>query len=441
MLTSRDIAFSSLLKCEKRGSYPNIEIDSAIEKNEITGPDRAFYTALVYGTIERKLTLDYIISLYSAREVTKIDDEILVILRMGIYQILYMGGVPDHAACNECVELCRKAGKKSAVGFVNALLREVVRRKDEIPFPDRSEGAKYLSVCYSYPEWLCEMWIEDYGFERCESLLCSLNDPPDVTLRVNRLKNTVNAVLDELSEKNIKVEKGIYSPDAVRLLQPYPVASLDMLKDGRVFVQDEASQLCSAILGAKRGETIVDTCSCPGGKSFSIALNMENEGKVYSLDLHANKLSLVKKGADRLGLSIIETMQHDGKKACRSLIGCADRVLVDAPCSGLGVIAKKPDLRYKQRRSVEGLPEVQYSILDSACQYLKKNGVLVYSTCTVNKRENDEVVKRFLEEHKEFTVYDFDLGSGISSENGMLTFYPDTFKTDGFFVSRFVKKA
>ncbi|MBE6718306.1 MAG: 16S rRNA (cytosine(967)-C(5))-methyltransferase RsmB [Ruminococcaceae bacterium] len=441
MMTVRDIAFLSLLKCEKNHSYPNIEIDSMIEKYNLSSNDRAFYTVLVYGTIEKKITLDYIISQFSSRDIGKIDTEVLIILRMGVYQIMYMGGVPDHAACNESVLLCTKNNKKSASGFVNALLRELLRKKDSIIFPDKKQKpVEYLSVTYSYPEWLCQMWKDDYGFERCEAVLSSLNNTPDMTLRVNTEKTTVENVLQILSEKEIKAEKGLYAKNAVRLLQSYPVSQLEILKNGEVFVQDEASQLCAEVLGAKNGQTVIDTCSCPGGKSFSIALNMQNQGRVYSFDLHANKLSLVEKGAKRLGINIIQTKEHDGSKYLEELKGCADRVLVDAPCSGLGVIAKKPDLRYKEKSAIERLPEIQYRILNSSSEYVKTGGVLVYSTCTLNIRENENIVQKFFEEHTDFEPFDFDLGNKVKSQNGMITLYPDVYKTDGFFISRFVKK-
>ncbi len=441
MMTVREAAYLSLYKCEKNGSYTNIEVDSAIEKYGFTGSDRAFYTALVYGTIERKITLDYIISQFSSREINKIDKDILMILRLGVYQIVYMGGVADHAACNETVEICSKIKKKSASGFVNALLRETLRKKDNIVFPEKEKNAeRYLSVKYSFPEWLCDMWINDYGIEKCESILCALNVSPDITLRVNTIKTSVDDVLAELAEKGIKAEKGKYSPFAVRLMQNMPVSDLDMLKDGRVFVQDEASACCAGVLDAQNGDFVIDTCSCPGGKSFSIAVGMNNGGSVYSMDLHANKLSLVEKGAKRLGIDIIKTMAHDGSSYIEELKGKADRVLVDAPCSGLGVIAKKPDLRYKEKSALERLPEIQYKILDASSNYVKSGGTLVYSTCTLNKRENEDVVKRFLDNHTDFVSVDFEIGGGVESSEGMLTLYPDTHSTDGFFISKFKKK-
>jgi len=437
----RDLAYRSLLKCEKNGSYTNIEVDSAIEKNGLQGSERAFFTVLVYGVLERKITLDYIISKYSSRAFENIDKDILVILRMGVYQVLYMNSVPDHAACYESTELCKKNKKSSASGFVNALLRETVRNKDRIVFPDKDKDpVKYFSTFYSYPEWLCEMWLSDYGIEKCEKLFLALNSQPPLTLRVNSLKTDRDNILSELEEKGIKAEIGFYSKNAVRIMQNIPVSSLDILNDGKVFVQDEASQICAEVLDAKMGDFVIDTCSCPGGKSFSIALNMRNAGKVYSFDLHANKLSLVNKGAKRLGIDIIETKEHDGSNYLPEFVSKADRVLVDAPCSGLGVIAKKPDLRYKQKESIERLPEIQYKILDASSHYVKNGGVLVYSTCTVNKRENEEIVERFLKEHSDYEIYNFDHQNGIVSDKGMLTLFPDTHKTDGFFISRFRKK-
>ena len=440
MQNVRDIAFLSLLKCEKNKSYPNIEIDSAIEKHGLSGVDRAFYTALVYGTIERKITLDYIINKFSGRPIEKIDIDVFVILRMGVYQIMYMGGVPDHAACNESVELCKRNNKRSATGFVNGVLRRVIREKDSIEFPDREKNpTEYLSVAYSYPAWLCSMWLKDYGFLKCENLLNALNNSPDMTLRVNTQKVSKDEIFSYLAEKDIKCENGLYAKNAVRLLQSCPVSSLDILQDGRVFVQDEASQMCAEVVGAEEGDTVIDTCSCPGGKSFSVALNMNNRGKVYSFDLHANKLSLVSKGAKRLGINIIETREQDGSNYIEELKESADRVLVDAPCSGLGVIAKKPDLRYKEKSAIERLPDIQYKILSASSNYVKKGGTLVYSTCTVNIRENEKVVERFLDEYSDFECVDFSVGS-VSSEKGMLTLYPDVHKTDGFFIAKMVRK-
>ena len=218
-------------------------------------------------------------------------------------------------------------------------------------------------------------------------------------------------------------------------------SSLEILQNGNVFVQDEASQICAEVVGASENDTVIDTCSCPGGKSFSMALNRGNKGKIYSFDLHANKLSLIQKGAKKLGIDIIETKEHDGRICLDDLKEKADKVLVDAPCSGLGVIAKKPDLRYKEKAAIERLPEIQYNILDAAANYVKKcGGVLVYSTCTLNKRENEEIAERFLKEHNDFVDFDFDFKNGIKSEKGMFTLYPNTLKTDGFFISRFKRK-
>lgn len=439
MADTRKIAYASLLKCEKYGKYTNIEIDSAIEKNALVGNEKAFFTALVYGVLEKKLTLDYIIGKCSSIAPDKLDTEISVILRMGIYQLLYMKSVPSHAACNESVELCRFAKKKSAASFVNAILRRVARGEN-IEYPDANkEPAKYLSVYYSFPEWLCEMWIKDYGFEKCESILNSFSQAPHITLRTNTLKITREKLLALLEKNGIKAEEGRYAKHSVRLMESVPVSELECLSNGYAFVQDEASQVCAEVLDAVSGDVVIDVCACPGGKSFSTALNMDNIGSVISFDLHENKLSLIKKGASKLGIDIIKTACRDGRSPDEDLKGFSDRVLVDAPCSGLGVVAKKPDLRYKEQESTARLPNIQYGILNASAAYLKKGGVLVYSTCTLNRDENDRIAERFLREHSDFTAFDFDLGNGISSQNGCFTFYPDEHNTDGFFVARFKK--
>lgn len=438
-MNARQAAFLSLEKMRKSGSYSNLEINSSIEKYGFSDADRAFYTRLVYGVTERMISLDRVIGHYSARPCEKIDPDVLTVLRMGAYQLLYMDSVTPYAAVNESVALVSKS-KKSAGAFVNALLRRVAEKKDEGVYPDASsDRIGYLSAYYSYPEWLCRMWSDDYGYGKCESILKAQNEAPFPTLRVNTLKTTREELISGLKERGIFCREGDISPFAVRLDDGARIGTLDETADGRAFVQDEASQACALTLGAKKGDVVIDVCSCPGGKSFSLAIGMENSGKVYSFDLHASKLSLVGKGAKRLGIDIIETREHDSTKTVPELEGKADRVLVDAPCSGLGVIAKKPELRYKDKSAVERLPEIQYSILSASSRYLKPGGRLVYSTCTLNIRENEEVARRFLDSRTDFRPVDFALPNGKKSDGGMLTLFPDTDGTDGFFISLFEK--
>lgn len=431
----REAAYLSLERCDKTDKFSNLELDSAIKKYGFAGADRAFFTTLVYGVIEKRITLDYVIANYSSKPIEKIEPKLMNILRLGAYQILFLDRTPDSAAVNESVELAKYHTHKGTASFVNAILRSISREKESIPMP--KEGSdRYLSVKYSLPEWLITMWRDNYGSEKTEKLLYGMNRSPFITLRVNTLKTTRDELIEALTRDGIDCSPSEKCDSAITLNSNVAISELSYLHDGSCFVQDEASQLCVKAVGAKAGETVIDTCSCPGGKSFGIALEMKNEGKLTSLDLHESKLSLVVRGAEKLGIDILSTSVHNGTKPKEDLLGTADRVLCDVPCSGLGVIAKKPDLRHKSPDDISRLPEIQYKILCNGASYLKDGGTLVYSTCTLNKKENEDVVEKFLCEHPEFSP----CGEGMYEGKPMMTFFPDEHGTDGFFVAKFIKK-
>ena len=426
---ARRVALETLIKCGSSGQYSNIALDNALKKSELSDSDKALASILFYGVIERRITLDYYLSKLSSRPVNEIDERTKETLRLGLYQLIYLDRVPDHAAINETVGLCTSKTK----GFVNAILRSYTREGKGISLPDVSEGeARYLSIKYSVGEKLAERFIKIFGIERCESIFSSLYDTAGTTLRVNTLKIS----RDELCEKLGGV-KTRYSGTGVRTSGK--VASLYGFDEGLFFVQDEASQICTAALGAKEGECVIDTCSCPGSKSFGAAIDMKNEGKVYSFDLHANKLSLVLSSAKRLGIDIIETEERDGRKPREELLGKADRVLCDVPCSGFGVLGKKPELRYKDPAASAALPDIQLAILKASALYVKAGGVLVYSTCTLLPEENEKNIERFLASHKEFELCPFSVGE-LNCREGMVTLLPDEHRTDGFFVAKMVRK-
>ncbi len=432
----REAALLSLIKCADGDKFSNLELDSAIKKHGFSSSDKAFFTTLVYGVIEKRISLDYVIGHYSSKPCEKIEPKLLHILRLGAYQIIYLDRTPDSAAVNESVELAKKHTHKGTSGFVNGILRNISRNKNSLPLPDRKADLfGYLSIKYSCPVWLCEKWYQDYGEEKAEKLLFSINVNPTITLRVNTLKITRDELISELEKKGVKAEKTKLSQNGIRLTENVAISELDELKNGLCYVQDEASQLCVAALGAKDGETVIDTCSCPGGKSFGIGMDMNNRGRLISLDLHESKLSLVKSGAERLGISILEASVHNGTLPKEEFIGKADRVLTDAPCSGLGVIAKKPDLRYKSYEDISRLPDIQYKILCSSSKYVKSSGILVYSTCTLNKDENEGVVNRFLNENSEFSL----CSDGMPSGEATITLFPDEHGTDGFFIAKLKK--
>ena len=437
-MNARESAFHSLLKYENSGVYSNIELSYAIERNHLEGAEKALFTALFYGVIERKLTLDYYIDKLSARA-EGIDLNVRVILRLGLYQLMYMDKIPASAAVNESVKLAgRFYAKKNSDKFINAVLREYLRKKDTIALPDEKTEPYYaLSVRYSVPEWICRLWADAYGFEEAVNILSTLNANPPMTLTVNTLKNTPEELLADLSAAGIKARISRISPMSICLFGAVP---LDKLADfeGRYFIQDEASALCVAAMDAKEDERILDSCACPGGKSFGMALSMKNKGEIRSFDLHANKLSLIEKGAENLGISIIHTDVQNAS-VTNPEMPVFDKILCDVPCSGLGVLAKKPDIRYKSEEDVVRLPVLQAKILETNSAYLKVGGTLVYSTCTLNPAENKKIVENFLASHPEFTLCPFEAGAVKS--DGLLEILPHAYGTDGFFIAKLIKNA
>lgn len=439
MANPRYEAYKSLLRCGRDNKYSTLEINSVLTGSDMEGRDKALYTRLLYGTIEKRITLDYFISCFSAKSISALDIGVLCLLRLGVYQIMYCEKIPDSAACNESVNIAKKEFKYSAP-YINGVLRSICRSKDKIKMPtlELVGEVEYLSVKYSVSPEICKLFLADYGFERSESILASMSgEDQSVTLRVNTLKKSRDVLYSELECQNIDVEKTKYSPCGLSVL--HNINDIPQFSLGECMVQDVASQLCVLALGAKEGETVIDTCACPGGKSFGIAMEMNNKGSIYSFDLHASKLSLIESSAKKLGIDIIVTAEQDGRNPRQELFGKADRVLCDLPCSGFGVMKKKPELRYKDVEMTKRLPEIQLDILRASAKYLKKSGVLVFSTCTLLKRENDEVLGKFLEENSDFERVPFEVG-GLVANDGTLTLFPDIHNTDGFFIAKLRKR-
>ena len=437
-ITARAAAFRSLIACERDKKYSNLEIDAAIRRFKLDGPERGLYTALTYGVIERRITLDYIIAKLSTRPLAALDAPTATLLRLGLYQLIWLDRVPDHAAVGETVALA-KAEAPRAASFVNAVLRGFQRTygKDDLPLPEKSDPA-YLAVKYSVgADVLAALHAASPD---TEALLAGFEAQRAVTLRVNTLKLSREALLMQLADAGCEAEACRHSPFGVKLKNGTVTPEIaELIEKGFVYIQDEASQLAVLAASPAPGSTVIDTCACPGGKSFSAAMLMENTGRVMSFDLHKNKLSLVDSGAKKLGITIIETAEKNGAVYDAALDSVADTVLCDVPCSGLGVIAKKPEIRYKSLADFARLPEIQLAIVENCAKYVKKGGILVYSTCTVLPEENEENVAKILANHPEFAPVDFSVGD-VKSENGMLTLSPDLHATDGFFVAKFIKK-
>ncbi len=431
----RKLALDTLFKCESASQYSNLALDAKIKKFNISGDDRSLFTVLVYGTIEHKLTLDYYIGALSSIPIEKIEAETLNILRLGLYQIMFMR-TADHAAVNETVSLAPQRSR----GFVNAILRNYLRKKDTLSLPSKdTDPALALSVKYSFPKETCEKLLSHFGYNETEKLLSAMNETPMMTLRVNTLKISRKDFLAKLHNKGIKARETAISPYGIRLEENISYSELEKSFGGEFFVQDEASQISTAVLDARKGHRVIDMCSCPGSKSFGAAITMENKGELFAFDLSKSKLPLISSGAERLGINIIKSEEHDGRDFIPALENSADRIICDVPCSGFGVVAKKPEIRYKDISATAALPNIQYDILCNAARYLKKKGVLVYSTCTILPEENELCVKRFLESHGEFTTMPINVGS-LSAECGMITLFPHVHGTDGFFICKLTRR-
>ncbi len=430
----RELALRTLDRVTGDKSYSNIAVDTVIKRESLMGKDRSLFCVLVYGVIEKKITLDHLIDTLSSLAPEKIEPSARNLLRLGLYQLRFLDRVPDHAAVSETVALAPRRTR----GFVNAILRSYLRQKDSLELPRKEDGlVRYLSVRYSYPLDLCDKLVHEFGEKAAEDLLAAFDKTPSLTLRTNTLKTSRDALLSALAQKGISVAPTQNAPHGIRV-EGASLAELE-LDEGMFFVQDEASQIAVAALGAGRGDTVYDICACPGSKSFGAALDMQNEGSLVSFDLHENKLSLVRSGAERLGITVLETRARDGRDLDGALVETADRVICDVPCSGFGVVAKKPEIRYKELAACAALPGIQYDILSTACRYVKRGGTLVYSTCTVFREENEENVTRFLSEHPEFSLTPFTVGA-LEVPTGQITLLPSIHGTDGFFVAKFTRK-
>lgn len=426
-MNARKIVYELLLKTEESGAYSKIALDSAFERNKLSERDKGFAAAMFYGVLERRMTLDYVIRIYSAKEFDKLDKSVVQLLRLGLYQLLYMDSVPESASVNETVTLASQRQK----GFVNAVLRSFLRDGCKINYGELSGDAR-LSVEYSCPKWLIKMWRSRFGEERTLGLLRSSLGRPPLFLRVNTLRCSADELIAELSNDGINARRNELLPDCVELMGGSPDCCSAYWR-GLFHVQDISSQLCCKILGAQPGETVLDMCAAPGGKSFTAAQYMKNEGRLLSFDLHENKLSLIKSGAKRLGLSVISAHQNDASGFSPN-IPQADRVLCDVVCSGLGVIRRKPEIKYKPKQEIMQLPSIQSEILETAKRYVKPGGRLVYSTCTLNEAENEEVVKKFLHNNPNFSPEEIKIG--IEDDGGFCrNFFPEKTGGDGFFAA------
>ncbi|MFB3887651.1 MAG: 16S rRNA (cytosine(967)-C(5))-methyltransferase RsmB [Thermodesulfobacteriota bacterium] len=444
----RAICLDILNRVEEAGRHPDTLLTDCFEKYPyLTFLDRAFLTELTYGVLRWEGRLDWLIRHFSRVPFEKIELSILNILRLGLYQILFLSKTPFSAAVNESVELAKKIRGKGGAGFVNAILRSVLREKDRFPYPTMSEDpALHLSVVESYPPWLIRRWMGEFGPEETQRICAVNNQIPLLTLRTNTLKIDREALLEKLREKGSKPFPCSFSEEGILLKDPPPTSELPFFKEGLYVIQDEASQLVTSILDPRPGERILDACAAPGGKTTHVAQRMGNEGEIYAMDLVKGKLDRIDEACRRLGIRIVKTMKGDATRS-RSIPEAVafDRILADVPCSGFGTLRKNPDLKWRRKEEdIRRLALLQSSILKNLAPYVKESGILVYSTCTVFDEENEDVVERFLDKHPEFQLDRLDkaLPEKLKPfiQKGFFKTFPPRDGMDGFFAARMIRK-
>lgn len=446
-INERELVLEILLAVTRDGKYSHLVIRDVLSKYQyLEKKERAFITRVAEGTLEHMIELDYILNQYSKVKTNKMKPVIRNILRSALYQILYMDTVPDSAACNEAVKLAAKKGFQTLKGFVNGVLRSCIRGKDSLSYPPMDDTSLYLSVRYSMPEWIVERWLQDYGKELTEVMLADFMQEKPTTIRRNPSVMTEEELLESLADCHVTVSKHPYLSYAYEISGYDYLADLPAFIQGGFYVQDISSMLVSAIANPQKGDKVIDVCAAPGGKSMHMAELLEGTGSVEARDLTEYKVGLIEENILRCGLTNIRARQWDATVSDEASIETADIVIADLPCSGLGVLGKKTDLKHKvTKEQVRDLVNLQRQMLSVVSRYVRPGGTLIYSTCTVMKDENVENVRWFLSEHPEFKLTSIrdrlceELQDSVSEE-GMLQFLPGVHRSDGFFIAKLRKE-
>ncbi len=409
----------------------------------LSARDAALATALVNGVLQNRAMCDFYLAHFSRVRLKKVKPRVLDILRLGVYQIVWLDRIPDAAAVNESVRLVRSLchADRQTAGYVNGVLRAVARNAENLPQPDCETKAAYYALRYSHPQWLVERYLKQFGLKQTRLLLEADNQPAPTVLRVNTLRADIEQVIAELTQQGIQVHRHSAIPDCLVASGTGSIEKLPAFADGRVTVQDGASQMSVYALDPQPHSRVLDCCAAPGGKSFFIASYMKNTGTVVACDIFEHKLEQIREGAQRLGLTDIQTEMQDATVFRPEWEGKFAYVLCDVPCSGMGIIRKKPEIRYKSEEALAGLPEIQRAILENACRYVQTGGTLVYSTCTLLREENEENAEWFARAHPEFEKTAFSLPVCEQPVEGAVTLLPQIHDTDGFFVAKFRKIA
>ena len=445
----RDLAIQVVYLCEQEDMYSHVAWSQSVYGRDYDQREKKFAMELALGTLRRKATLDYVIQRYSKRKTADIDPLTLNVLRTALYQMYFMGSVPKHSAVDEAVNSCKCLGNSKASGFVNAVLRKASAIDLEAELDSLSfDEATNMSIRHSYPKWIVERWIETLGADGAEMMCVAQNKQPCVSARLNLLRGDVDEVSKVLKDEGLTVHPGNYLPEAVVLEDVNPIEEYESFRSGHFTVQDESSMLVAHVLGAKPSWKVADVCSAPGGKATHIAELMEDRGFVLACDVNARRVQMVRDVVDRLKLESVKVEQCDAREISEKYDCDFDAVLVDAPCSGLGVLSRRADSRWrKQLQDVAELSQIQYDILESVCRLVKSGGVLVYSTCTVERAENQDLIGKFLSKHPEFRPYPVkrilnDISphfSYLDDDQFFVQLLPYKDHVDGFFICKMEK--
>ncbi len=437
-MDAREAAMLALNACQRQGGWSDGALKKQLAAAELSGRDAALATQLCFGVLQNQLLLDFYLSKFSNIPLKRMEGKVVQTLRLGAYQMLFLTRIPHSAAVNSAVTLVKTHCKNPrAAGMVNGILRSMERSLQNMPVIPQGDPVAYLSTLYSHPEWLVKEFILSLGEEETAQLLAADNSQPPTAVMVNTTRTTAEELKTMLEDDHVEAEPHPWLENCLLLHRTGDLERLEAFQQGLFYVQDPASRLAVLAAGAKPGMKVLDCCAAPGGKSFAAAIAMENQGEIVSCDLHPHKKKLIQAGADRLGLTIISPKTADGKVFRPEWESAFDLVLVDAPCSGLGVIRKKPDIRYKDPAPLADLPAVQLDILRNAARYVKPGGTLMYSTCTLLYRENGEVVETFLAENNSYKAEAFPLPGPVGLvQGGSVTLWPHRHGTDGFFISK-----
>lgn len=444
-INAREQTLKILININTRDAYSNLEINRYLDGDR-DHRDENLIRELVYGVLENKKYLDYIISKASKVKIGKIHNNILEILRIGLYQVIFMEKIPASAAVNEAVELAKKYGHKGTVAYVNGMLRNILRNKDKFTNIETDNRIEYISIRYSHPLYMVKGWADEFGLDFTEKLCQANNSRPLLNIRVNTLKTDKKDLIKVLEDKGYHCVEGRYAEDCLEVTNPHGITKIEEFKEGLFIIQDEASILVSQIINPKENSMVLDLCSAPGGKTTHLAQIMKNKGYILARDIYQHKIALVGENAKRLGIDIIRPEVFDALKMDDDLANKFDYCLLDAPCSGLGIIRRKPEIKWNRGQGdSKKLAQLQHKMITNAGNYLKIGGILVYSTCTIGKEENIMVVERFIKENPGFKLMDISnrfkyRGKLTSLEKGYLQLYPHIHGTDGFFIARLVKE-